>query len=531
MMGLRWYRGLCCGVIVFSAASSRAQPVQTRVQAPAAAVTWSRMLPGCSVTTRTADVQVVACGGSGSFVFSHPEGSYQADCVPVDSGTAAPSLFPVELAPSLPSSGFPCGERHCLGHTRGRPWVAILDWPSAHGWSVAATIKEASDQRLGVELYDLTSAGTLSQETPVSDLAVLIELCAVAAVDPGDRPLAVNMSFGRQWTKDGSVGSAGELSGLIRGVLDELVIKQGILAVAAAGNDGELLFPAASPGVISAGALDLSHLQQTRGIRPSRQTPSDAAALMLGYGLYLSAGDGNTYWPAPPGSSYAAALLTGWLGGTMAAGGSLPDVTAGAAARWTPALAMPAFGAGASAGAESLALAYGGVPLPGSQLQGPRRLLDRAREAIPPAPGLRSGVTLNLTGFAPDLPPDSLLYADARNDPQPGVNLCVPCRGNGDPGGILDDPGTLLLDLSRSQGLPPQMELIGVFLRVGKAAYMFDASCDPAVLAPIAAGALPQLALAGLDGLLQPGEQPSLVLVVNVGGIAYWHEVPIHLPG
>jgi hypothetical protein len=529
MIGLRWYRGLCCGVILFSAARAQAQPVQTAAQAPAAAVSWSQLPPDCPVpASRNGDVQVVACGGSGSFVFSRPGVSYQADCVPLDSGTATPALFPTELVSPLPP-GSPCTGGRCLGHTRGRPWVAILDWPSDHGWSVAATIREASDQRLGVELYDLTSAGTLSQETPVSDLAVLVELCAVAAADPDDRPLAVNMSFGRQWTKDDAAGSASDLGGLIRNVLQDLVTKEGILAVAAAGNDGELLFPAASPGVISAGALDLSYLQQTRGIKPSRQTPSDAAALMLGYGLYLSAGDGNPYWPAPPGSSYAAALLTGWLGGTVAGGGSLPDAAAGVAARWTPTLVRPALGAGA--GAEGLALAYGGVPLPGSQLQGPRLLLDRAREAIPAAPGSRPGVTLTLTGAAPDLPPDSLLYADTRNDPQPGVNLCVPCRGNGDPGGVLDDPGTLLLDLSRSEGLPPQMDLVGVFLRVGKAAYRFDASCDPAVLAPIAAGALPQIALAGLDGLLQPGEQPSLVLVVNVGGTAYWHEVPIHLPG
>ena len=75
------------------------------------------------------------------------------------------------------------------------------------------------------------------------------------------------------------------------------------------------------------------------------------------------------------------------------------------------------------------------------------------------------------------------------------------------------------------------MDLVAVFLGVGKAVYSFDGSRDPAVLAAIAAGALPRIALAGIDGLLQSGEQPSLVLVVNVGGLSYWHEVPIHLPG
>ena len=128
----------------------------------------------------------------GSFVLSRPEVSYHASCLPVDSGTATPLAIPDEPVPPLPST-FPRGPpgASALGHAAGSPWVAVLDWPTDHGWSVAATIREASDARLGVEFYDLTAAGMLSSWAPVSDLAVLASLCAVAgaaAAHPEDRP-------------------------------------------------------------------------------------------------------------------------------------------------------------------------------------------------------------------------------------------------------------------------------------------------------------------------------------------------------
>jgi hypothetical protein len=522
MNGPLWRRFLWCGLVVAAGAPAAAQ-------VPAAApalVSWSQLAPGCPVTTEMNQaVQVVACGGTGSFVLSRPDASYHSDCAPLDHGSVAPALIPVDPVPPLPAA-FPCAGGRCFGHQRGQPWVAVLDWPTEHGWSVAATIQEAADQKVGVELYDLTRAGEISQWVPpVSDLAVLVELCAVAEdarAESDDRPLAVNMSFGRRRAAAGDAGSGSGLEGPIGRVLDDLA-KRGIPAVAAAGNDGELLFPAASPGVVSAGALDLSYLQQAGKPRPSTQTPPKAAALMLGYGLYLQSGVKDAYWPAPPGSSYAAALLSGWLGGTLAVGGRLPNPVPGA--RWTP----------ASTADGGLALTYGGTPLPGSaELSGPRLLLDRALGPAPAAPDSPDSTTGNdheLTGTAPPLPPSSLLFADAGKDPQPGVDLCVPCRGNGGSGGLLDGSGALRLDLSASGGLPAQMDLVAVFLRVGGAVYMFDGSRDPDLLAAVAAGGLARLVLSGVGGILPAGEQPSLVLVVNVGGTAYWHEVPIHLPG
>ena len=198
MIGLGQRRVLGCGVLILSMAPAGAQ-IQSSPLGAGAAVSWSQLAPDCRVAApASADVRVIACGASGSFGFSPPDAPYQGDCVPIAGGTATPALL--HRAGSLPAAGVPLCRGSCFGHTPGRPWVAVLDWPTEHGWSVAATIQEASDRRLGVELFDLTSAGTRLPGAPVSDLAVLIELCAVAELPKEDRPLAVNLGFGRRRT-------------------------------------------------------------------------------------------------------------------------------------------------------------------------------------------------------------------------------------------------------------------------------------------------------------------------------------------
>ncbi len=132
------------------------------------------------------------------------------------------------------------------------------------------------------------------------------------------------------------------------------------------------------------------------------------------------------------------------------------------------------------------------------------------------------------------MPEFPVLYAEYGNGPQPGVCPCVPCGGGGNGGygqpGATGGSDTVLINLSSSVGLPSGVDLIRVFLRVGKAIYAFDRSGDQDLLAAIAAGGVRGLALTGVGAILHDGEQPSLALVVNVGGLAYWHEVPIDLP-
>jgi hypothetical protein len=128
-------------------------------------VDWLQLPAGCRTGSITAAggerPQAVACGNLGSFVFGRSGLHYDGPCATVGA-SEVPSPIPVEPAPRLPAA-FPCAGGRCLGRSAGRPWVAILDWPTAHGWSVAATIREASDQRLDVQLYDLTATGALGQ--------------------------------------------------------------------------------------------------------------------------------------------------------------------------------------------------------------------------------------------------------------------------------------------------------------------------------------------------------------------------------
>jgi hypothetical protein len=485
-------------------------------------VDWLQLPAGCQAGSITAEggekPQVVACGRVGSFVFGRSSLHYDGPCNTVGA-SEVPSPIPVEPAPRLPAA-FPCAAGRCLGRSAAaRPWVAILDWPTAHGWSVAAAIREASDQRVDVQLYNLAAAGTLGQWVPsVSDLHVLVQLCALAAAPPGDRPLAVNMSFGRHQAAGVDCASSPSLGCAVGQVLSRLAA-EGTLPVAAAGNHRELLFPAASPDVVSAGALDLAKYQVGQESHPSSQTPQTVRALLPGYGVYLSTpaeDGGDPAWPAPPGSSYAAALFTGWLAGTLAGGGKLPDLSQPPGARFTPVATEKGF-----------ALAWNGVPLPGSELDGPQALLSRALGEAPLAGVPYPEVTLRLTGPAPAMPALPILYADAGNGPQPGVDPCVPCHGNGLQGELGAD--TVLVDLSSSGGLPAPIGPKSLWLRVGSAFYGFDRSRDAGLLARLAAGGLPSLALSGVSGIFPAGEQPSLVLVVNVGGTDYWHEVPIQL--
>jgi len=520
--GRGWRRTLGGAALLLAGAPLAGTPLGA--QPAGTAVSWLQLPVGCQVAAGSITAeggekpQVVACGGVGSFVFGKSSLHYSGDCTTVGA-TEVPSPIPVETTPSLPAS-FPCAGGHCLGRISARPWVAILDWPTAHGWSVAATIQEASDQRLDVKLYDLTATGALSQWVPsVSDLHVLFQLCALAAAPPGDRPLAVNLSFGRHKAVEPDCSLVPSLGCAVRQVLSQLAA-EGILPVAAAGNHRELLFPASSPDVISAGALDLADYQSRQESRPSSQTPPSAQALMLGYGVYLSTpaeNGGTPYWPAPPGSSYAAALLTGWLGGTLANGGRLPDPSPEQGARFTP-----------LATANGFALAVNGVELAGSELEGPQTLFGRALGTIPLTRNQYADFTLALIGPAPPMPPLPVLYADAGNGPQPGVDPCVPCHGNRQQEGA-PEGGTLFVDLTASGGLPPQMAPRSLWLRVGSAFYGFDRSQNTDLLALLAAGHVPGLAFSGVGGILPVGQQPSLVLVVRVSGTDYWHEIPIQL--
>jgi hypothetical protein len=517
----RWNLG--CGAAIGLLAALPLPAALPGTQAAGMGISWLQLPTGCTGSIKASGgetPQVVACGSLGSFVIGKTRLSYDGPCALVGA-TEVPALIPVDATPPLPTN-FPCAGGRCLGRFSHRPWIAVVDWRTAHGYSVAATIEEASDQRLDVELYDLTLVGTLGTWVPsVSDLHVLVQLCALAQQPLTDLPLVVNMSFGRRQGGEADCTTGPSLGCAIRQVLSALAA-EGILPVAAAGNHREMLFPAASPDVLSAGALDLADYQANGDAHPSSQTPPAAQALLLGYGVYLSTppvDGGDPYWAAPPGSSYAAAFLSGWLGGTLASGGTLPAGFQQPGGRLTP-----------IATARGFALAASDIEIPGSELTGPQTLLGRALGEIPITRAAYTNVTLQLQGTAPGMPALSLLDADSGNGPQPGVDPCVPCHGNRQIEGA-PASDTVFVDLSKSGGLPPQMKLESLWLRVGEAFYGFDRSFDSNLLAGLAAGHYTGLALSGVGEILLADRQASLVLVIQVAGtgLDYWHEVPIHL--
>lgn len=489
----------------------------------AATVSWVRIPPGC-VYPPEGDLTEMPCGGHGTLYFGAEVPPHLPLCGDLRHGTEEP---PAYLAPGTlqAAGGFPCQDGSCFG--REEPWVAVLDWDQPHGWTVGAVLRETSDLRVGVELFDLEDPkGTLPEWLAgVGDAHVLAQLCRLAELvaRPGvEAPLAVNMSFGRPFRErsgeDCLPGGTATLECEIRGVLTLLRSAHGIVPVAAAGNHGELLFPAAAEGVLSAGALDLARFAASGATEPSNETPPEAAALVPGYGLYLENPPG--FWPAPPGSSYASAFLAGWLAGTLA---EHPEIPVDSAGLWTP---VP-FG-------EGFLLAHDGVPVPGSDLLGTSRLLERALGGEPAActpPQAIVNANMSRTSLPPPpLPALSLADLVAQsNQQQPGAVICVPCHGDNPPGGLTAQPA-LAIDLRSSSPLPPQYRLTGIYLRIGDTRHRLDKSSQLSLLGQIAEGAVDRLSLWGFAGMIAPGQQVSLVYTLeDLAGTPFWHATPVVL--
>ena len=461
----------------------------------------------------------VACGALGTYYFGPGDFESSGSCSSASHGDEVPALYLSQDDPRFLPSGaewFPCKSGGCFGR-RSQPWVAVVDWNQGHGWSVAGLIREVAGSGVDLVLFPLERTSGLAAADGVSDLDVLIQLCAVAEAAyqaPQDLPLAVNMSFGR--LLDPSVSQSAGLVGRwafqdeIGRVLDHLS-GLGIQLVAAAGNHAELLFPASHSKVMSVGSVDIEHWDSTGSAQRSWQTPTAADTLLPAYGLYLDAGSGS-HWPVPPGSSYASAFATGWLAGYL--------VDQGMSATQ---LGMHS---GASLGFEVNSTTYqltlDGQPLSGSALSGAVGLLKRALEhPSSVCPGLATApVSVTPTSVTPTLPTDSAdeLAAD-RNLPLPNTRPCVPCHGR------VDDDG-LEIDLSSSDGLPTGWDLDALYLMIGSSYYQIS---DSTVLADFVDGDLVALYLEDV-GSITAGTPVALVYDIGIGtSDEFWDATPIHM--
>lgn len=263
----------------------------------------------------------ISCGPGRIFGFydSQPMNRIPS-CAPslLDGGSFVPEPYDSQAIPN--SGDVPCDGGSCYsadGDRFGPPDVLVIDWDDPHGWSVGGVIDRISG---GSAQLRLSAFGASHLDAvlgnAVTDAHVLEKLCEVLETEAADRPEVVNMSFGRPTPAffPSECKDPGDQPFLchVNDVLADLEA-MGVHLVAAAGHHGRELFPASGSGTWSAGAVDLLALEQN-DLRPALHTPETADLLMPGYGVFVGQALGNPgTWSAPPGSSYSAAVATGWI--------------------------------------------------------------------------------------------------------------------------------------------------------------------------------------------------------------------------
>lgn len=488
----------------------------------------------------------------------------------------------------------PCDHGACFTAPDDRPWVAVVDWDGWHGWSVAWTVVQASAGAVDVALFPLDDPSLTADFGPrVTDVHLLTQLCrlAEAVEDPAvSPPVLVNLSFGRpagretDWgdgdddeeereeeTDDGC--DASTLACQIGRVIDHLGERSAELAperanptlfVAAAGNHRRLLFPAAHPRVTAVGALDLQQFHQRGRATSSWETPEAAEAFFPGQGLCLEYSVGwrqEAVWPAPPGSSYATALMAGWLAPSLETE-PVPE----SRGRWAPARSCR--GRRCSVVATRGGRAYGKASWSVEKLvvgtAGDRQT------ACSEAAGSGDEITLSRPLGAPRsvavLP--SLSFAEVSPTllrPTPEPDPCVPCeerlnrgrhraRGQGSAGqGTVTLPGSgeagpgvaigashkeesrsLTVQLWAGPAVHPDLVLAELYLRVENTLFPVELSSRDRRRLESGEIDLLEMDLSGRE--LPKRFQPSLVWVLRGpsaarGEVEFWTSTPILLRG
>lgn len=475
----------------------------------------------------------------------------------------APVVGPISPTP-LPEDPpwFPCDLGHCFGDpthfSPDQPWVAVIDWDNPHGWAVGWTIHQVAGPGVKLGLFPLTDPELEAEpRRGENDVHLLTRLCALAEMidlQGATPPLVVNMSFGRKVDRLEDLEPAGacdpeRITCQIALVIEYLrqrsrpaLPSPGTMFVAAAGNHQKLLYPAATPGVVAAGSLDLAAFWATRTAVKSWETPklpSQAAALMPGYGICLFPGtvpQAQKGHPIPPGTSFATATFSGFLVAPLLAGqvqGPLDPVL------WTPV-------ASCTADACSYKVVHG------SQVYGVSRglelLLEQQRTSRPACRSPNEGsfevlaTTFNQPLSLAALPALSFddVAAAERKQPAPHGDPCVPCSGHNQPPPLLalgfasaasrstlSSPLDLELDMSFAGGLPEGFGLQSLLLRVEDQLYPLNVEGG---LQSLQSGRVDRLLVNGAGELIRPGIQPSLVLFLSDDlerNDPFWTSIPI----
>lgn len=475
-------------------------------------VQWSRLNAGCAVPG------AVACGDR-SYLFGPLPSNLAASC-----GTPSPQFEQVRLYPGEPAGlsggNYPCSDESCLSAIPdNEPWIALIDWNNEHGLTVAETLSRVA-KGMPVQLFELDAEA--SREVlgdAVGDAHVLMQLCAIAEHSKTTPPTVVNLSFGR-WNQPLPQANPGpSLEGEIRQLIHELAKKTHF--VAAAGNDGLMLFPAVIPEVLSVGALDLAAFR--RGVvAPSRISPQETDAFFPANGILLE--QGNVAWPLPPGTSYASALASGWL------------ATLNSESRELVFEAVGELLAPQRTEAGNYELFLGSQKLAGSVNTVASRLLDIA--AVPAADAwsklkLPAGPRRLewIIGEIDGIPERTWTEVRGRaNSPAPDSYPCVPCADAPDPwgggGGLLIN--SLLLDFGSTERFGPGIALNALYLQSGERILRFASSEDESFLHEVATGELKQLEVENLPSQVHDHELLLVwVLTESSTKLSFMRKTPI----
>ena len=403
------------------------------------------------------------------------------------------------------------------------PWIAIIDFAGVHGATTSWLAGQVAGHSASTSLLVLDDPA-LSSLGPVGDFHVLAKLCQIAeGVDFRGMaaPVAVNMSFGRGLRAgEGNGGPGCDATGAscqVSRVISYLRAK-GSNFVASAGNHQDVLFPGSLADVVEVGMLALNAFFASGAVLPAWETPPTSTGLLPGNGLCLG------HWAAPAGSSYSAAMFTGWITALREHQKRIDPLTGGA---WAPKW---------HAGLQCYVLSQGAQLFPWCN--------PKITEIFNGLHGANAGPCWESAGGAggayavapgqPEAQPGirSFTTWTTETHPTPESDPCVPCVGS-----VNLAQSELELNLSQSAAIPEGTSLEGVYLRVG--AEFLELSLSPAQLQSIEAGTIGQLVLSGSGSLVAPGEQPSLWYEMKddpaadcaTPNVCFWSSTPIILPG
>ena len=477
-------RALALGLLLLAPITAR--PLQAVAPPP---LTWYRLPSHCRGAVADG---VVACGENRVYAFRPPPAGFTTSgCNPLFSVTENVRLYPTDSGSLQAGSPFPCSDRRCLTALPvAAPWVALIDWQNQHGLTVAETLGRVA-KGMPVQLFPLDAPEAVELlGDQVGDAHVLMQLCAIAEqAEVLPPPQLVNLSFGRYLAPAANLPTPG-LETEIRDLVAELTKKTHF--VAAAGNDGLALFPAAIPEVLAVGALDLAAFRQGQ-IQKSHISPL-ADAYFPAYGLLLESGT-DAVWPPPPGTSYASAIAAGWLAELLVRQPELGTLFEPGRASLFP----------RSVGSGLFELAAGSDSVPDSANTVGSRLLEIAAFSKMETwqklePGQGPAPPQQVLGIADKLPSRTWTEVRGRaNSPAPDSYPCVPCVNSPDPwGGGGLEAGPLQLDFGRAADFGPEVALVGYYLQSGNLNLRLTDSENPALLQALSAGLVTRLTVEGL---------------------------------